>query len=186
MTYTNLSQSPGSESHLFSLPNFSTIQSNLFYALTFFWVLQECAFPAYTEKHDSHFLFLLSKQLEMNTVESLKSFYPFDFTVLLIMKNELEVFRVCLAQWRTLTYLPCLIMFMETLISMLVFLLTCKIKFLWSPVLLNFVPRVVGNCRVGQGKKKKYHLRCVLTEATKKLLSERQLSVTCSRFVFTL
>lgn len=43
------------------------------------------------------FLFLLRRQLERNILESLKSICPFDFTLLLIMKYEIEVFPCLLS-----------------------------------------------------------------------------------------
>lgn len=106
MTYASLNQSPRSRSRLISLSNFSTVQSNVFYALIFFWALQECAFPAYTAKDDSHFLFLLRRQLERNILESLKSICPFDLTLLLIMKYEIEVFPFLLSTVEIMNIFP--------------------------------------------------------------------------------
>lgn len=40
----------------------------------------------------------------------LEKLCPFDFILLLILKNEIEMFHVSLTQWRQWTHLPCLIM----------------------------------------------------------------------------
>lgn len=116
------------------------------------------------------------RQLERNTIESLKSFCLFDHTVLLIMKNRIEVFHVSLAQQRPWTW-PCLVMFMEeTCISVSVLInLQIKVSVVSSSV--EFGEK--GGGKLPLSRIRKNHLRCILTEATKKLLSWRLLSIIC-------
>lgn len=112
--------------------------------------------------------FLQAVEKEYN---SLKSFCPFDKAVLLILKNKIKVFHVSLAQQRQWTW-PYLVMFMEKkLVFVLVCLLTCKLKFLWSLILLNSVIlfKEWQKTTVGQNMME-HHLICILKKATKKIL----------------